>query len=90
MAGEGNFIWHELMTTDTASAAAFYSAVVGWASEKAGNTTAGGMDYTVFKIPGYEMGTAGMMALTPEMRAGGAYAHSTLALDVMSHQHGAA
>jgi hypothetical protein len=23
-----------------------------------------------------------------EMRAGGAYAHSTLALDVMSHTHG--
>lgn len=72
MAGEGNFIWHELMTTDTASAAAFYSAVTGWKAEKAGNTTAGGMDYTLFKIPGFEMGTAGMMALTPEMRAGGA------------------
>jgi len=72
MAGEGNFIWYELMTTDTAAAATFYGAVVGWTSDKAGNTTAGGMDYTLFKIPGFEMGTAGMMALTPEMRAGGA------------------
>ncbi|MCD2173145.1 VOC family protein [Rhizobium sp. C4] len=60
------------MTTDTAAAARFYSAVVGWAVEKAGNTTAGGMDYTLFKIPGFDMGTAGMMALTPPMQAGGA------------------
>lgn len=74
MAGEGNFIWHELMTTDTAAAARFYSAVVGWRAEKADSTTAGGMDYTLFKIPGYDMGTAGMMALTPEMQAGGARA----------------
>jgi uncharacterized protein len=72
MAGEGNFIWHELMTTDTAAAAQFYSAVVGWTADKADNTTAGGMDYTLFKIPGFDMGSAGMMALTPEMRAGGA------------------
>lgn len=72
MAGEGNFIWHELMTTDPAAAAQFYSAVVGWKAETADNSTAGGMDYTLFKIAGYDMGSAGMMALTPEMRAGGA------------------
>lgn len=72
MQGEGNFVWYELMTTDTASAAQFYNAVVGWKTEKAGNTTADGMDYTVFNIPGAAMGTAGMMALTPEMQAGGA------------------
>lgn len=26
----GAFVWHELMTTDTAAATAFYANVVGW------------------------------------------------------------
>jgi predicted enzyme related to lactoylglutathione lyase len=72
MAGEQNFVWYELMTTDTAAAAEFYACVVGWHPEKAMNTTAGGDTYTVFNIPGAAMGTAGMMALTADMLAGGA------------------
>jgi uncharacterized protein len=69
---EGAFVWHELVTSDTAAAAEFYSAVVGWNSEKAPNSTADGAAYHVFNIPGFEMGTAGMMELKPEMIAGGA------------------
>jgi predicted enzyme related to lactoylglutathione lyase len=72
MASEQNFVWYELMTTDTAAAADFYASVVGWQAEPAANSTAGGDAYTVFKIPGEAMGTAGMMALTPDMLAGGA------------------
>jgi uncharacterized protein len=72
MALQGQFIWHELMANDTAGAAAFYSAVVGWAPNRAANTTADGAAYTVFNIPGFEMGVGGMMALTPEMQANGA------------------
>jgi uncharacterized protein len=69
---EGQFIWYELMTTDTGAAARFYSDVIGWQAKQAENTTADGRPYTLFSIPGYEMGSAGMMALTPEMTAGGA------------------
>ncbi len=42
--------------------------MAGWKAEKADNTTAGGMDYTLFKIPDSIWGGS-MMALTPEMRA---------------------
>ena len=72
MAHEGQFIWYELMTGDTAAAAEFYSAVVGWQCAAAPNSTAGGDQYFVFSIPGFEMGTGGMMALKPEMADGGA------------------
>ena len=72
MAHEGQFIWYELMTRDTVAAADFYTSVIGWKAELSPGTTAGGMPYTVFSIPGFEMGTAGMMKLTPEMVEGGA------------------
>jgi uncharacterized protein len=68
---EGGFIWYELMTSDTGAAAAFYGTVIGWTAKKADNTTAGGMDYTTFHVPGYEAGTAGMMAITPDMAKNG-------------------
>lgn len=62
----GKFGWYELMTNDVKGAAAFYGAVVGWTAQAQGG---GGMDYTVFSAGDY--GVAGMMALTPEMIAGG-------------------
>ena len=60
----GNFIWHELITTDTEAAKAFYGAVAGWEAEVTG---VAGFDYTLFKVPGYDMAVAGLMTLTPEM-----------------------
>lgn len=61
---QGTFIWYELMTTDMAAAADFYTRVVGWTAKDSGMP---GMSYSIFSIPGFEMGVAGMMALTQEM-----------------------
>jgi predicted enzyme related to lactoylglutathione lyase len=33
---DGKFVWYELLTTDTAAAAAFYGSVVGWTGQDAG------------------------------------------------------
>ncbi|NML74401.1 VOC family protein [Rhizobium sp. S-51] len=65
---QGTFIWYELMTTDTAAAAGFYSTVVGWAAKDSGMP---GMAYTVFSVPGFDMGVAGMMLLPDELKADG-------------------
>lgn len=43
---DGQFIWYELMTTDTAGAEAFYRHVVGWDASPAGID---GVDYTQFR-----------------------------------------
>lgn len=72
MAYEGQFIWHELTTSDTGAVAAFYHAVIGWQAERAPQTTNSGGAYTIFNIPGYEMGSAGMMAISADMAASGA------------------
>jgi predicted enzyme related to lactoylglutathione lyase len=62
----GRFVWQELMTEDTAKAAAFYSRVVGWRTQPA----AADPTYTQFGIgSGYY---AGMMRLPDEARASGA------------------
>lgn len=61
----GSFIWYELMTDDTAAAVEFYTRVTGWQAKDAGMP---GMSYTIFSVPGFEMGVAGMMGLTPEMK----------------------
>ncbi|MCX8998521.1 VOC family protein [Rhizobiaceae bacterium BDR2-2] len=60
---QGTFIWYELLTADTVAASAFYGKVAGWEAKPAGE----GDDYTLFNVPGFEMGVAGMMAITPEM-----------------------
>lgn len=65
---QGSFFWYELMTPDTAAAAEFYGAVVGWIPKDSGMP---GMDYTVFHVDGYQMGVAGMMELTEEFSAQG-------------------
>ena len=64
---QGDFIWYELMTTDPEGARNFYSAVVGWDIEA---KPSGEMDYRMIAAPDGLAG--GMMALTPEMVAGGA------------------
>lgn len=60
----GALAWTELMTSDTAKAKAFYTALVGWSAE---DTPMGPMTYTLFKRAG-GANAAGMMALTPEMK----------------------
>jgi predicted enzyme related to lactoylglutathione lyase len=61
----GDFIWYELMTSDAATAMAFYAAAVGWSH--------GGSDaYREIKAAGGEM-VGGVLQLTPEMLSGGAH-----------------
>ena len=66
----GYFGWYELVTTDTAAAKAFYSAVTGWTTRSMGHGIDGN-EYTVFSVE-KDYGVAGMMALTDAMQAGGA------------------
>lgn len=64
----GRFLWHELMTSDTDGATAFYSALAGWG-------TMPWMDgsYTLFTMG--DVPRAGMMALLPEMKSAGVPPH---------------
>ncbi len=66
---QGSFIWYELMSADTAAATAFYGAVVGWEAKPQGEPHG---DYTIFSVPGFEIGVAGMMAINPDMACSGA------------------
>lgn len=66
---QGTFIWYELMSGNAAAASAFYGKVTGWNAKPSGMP---GIDYTIFSVPGFDMGVAGMMALTPEMAGSGA------------------
>lgn len=61
------FVWYELMTTDPAAAAAFYTKVIGWQAADSGMP---GMDYTLLSAGPHQV--AGLMALPPESAAGGA------------------
>ena len=63
---EGDFIWYELMTGDVPTAKAFYGPLLGWDF----GMHPGGTDYTTFTAG--SDGIGGMMAITPEMAAGGA------------------
>lgn len=54
----GSFVWHELMTSDLAAAAAFYGKVFGWTCKDSGTP---GMDYRIFSA-GEHM-VAGMFSL---------------------------
>ena len=68
----GDFIWYELLTSDADGAADFYGKVVGWTSLDSGQTE---MDYRFFSSgDGSDMadGVGGLMAITPDMAAGGA------------------
>lgn len=61
----GRFVWHELMTTDPQSAAAFYSKVLPWKTQSSGMP-----DYTLW-VSGEAM-TAGLMAQPESARQAGA------------------
>jgi predicted enzyme related to lactoylglutathione lyase len=47
MTNRGNFVWYELMTSDAQAAEDFYSNVVGWGAQDAGNPN---MKYTLFTV----------------------------------------
>lgn len=75
MANAPVFIWYELMTTNAAAAARFYSAVVGWQiseePDAAGSEAAGGQDYRM--IARDDGGFAGgVLPLTKQMCDNGA------------------
>jgi uncharacterized protein len=63
----GDFVWHELRTTDAKGAEEFYTHVIGWRTVSSGNP--GGMPYTLFSVN--DLGAAGLMELTPQMLEGG-------------------
>ena len=65
--GVGDFVWHELRTTDAAAAQDFYTHVVGWRAQSSGDP--GGMPYTL--LAAGETATAGLMQLSPSMLAEG-------------------
>jgi predicted enzyme related to lactoylglutathione lyase len=58
----GSFIWHELMTRDTARAKDFYSKLFGWKMQD--DEMMPGFIYTMISNKGDMLG--GMMAITPE------------------------
>ena len=64
---KGRFAWYELITTDVASAQAFYTKVVGWGAQDASRS---GLAYTLFtsgKVP-----VSGLMGLPEEATRMGA------------------
>src|SRR5437763_10767522 len=63
----GDFVWHELRTTDAKGAIDFYMHVIGWQARSSGDP--GGVPYTLFSAD--DLRTAGLMQLTPQMLEGG-------------------
>lgn len=63
----GDFVWHELRTTDAKGAEEFYTHVIGWQTKGSGDP--GGVPYTLLTAAGSEV--AGLMEITPEMAAMG-------------------
>lgn len=61
MSTPNNFLWYELMTSDTAAAGEFYSHVVGW---NTGDGSTPRNPYTLFRIG--DQGVGGMMELPKE------------------------
>ncbi|HEY4045430.1 MAG TPA: VOC family protein [Acidobacteriaceae bacterium] len=63
----GDFVWHELRTTDAKGAEDFYTHVVGWQAKNSGDP--GGIPYKLLSVG--DLSTAGLMQLTPDMLAAG-------------------
>lgn len=63
---DGDFIWYELMTTDSDAAQDFYAGLTGWSWATSGQE---GVDYRVFSAGAEQIG--GMLGLTDDMTAGG-------------------
>src|SRR5882724_1445536 len=66
-AKNGDFVWHELRTTDTKAAQDFYTYIIGWQAKGSGDP--GGVPYTLLSVG--DLDTAGLMQLTPQMIDGG-------------------
>ena len=62
----GRFLWHELMSSDTGSAAAFYGKVIGWKTQ----AWEGDVNYSTWLAPSGSVG--GLMTLPAEAAAMGA------------------
>jgi hypothetical protein len=62
----GAFSWNELMTTDPEGALRFYTALLGWTTQKMGMPDG---DYHVLKVGDDSVG--GVMSLPPAAEAGG-------------------
>lgn len=56
----GALAWNELATRDPDGAKAFYASVFGWESEPG---PVGGVEYTMYKLPGAEGPVAGMLTM---------------------------
>lgn len=63
----GNFVWYQLMTTDTKAAETFYRGVVGWRAQDSGMAD---RSYTILSAA--EAPTGGLMALPQDARKAGA------------------
>ncbi|HLJ65481.1 MAG TPA: VOC family protein [Stellaceae bacterium] len=63
----GRFIWYDVMTSDTKTAAKFYGDVIGWTAQS--HPTADGGAYTIFSKGSARV--AGLMAIPDAMRAEG-------------------
>src|SRR5258708_26746680 len=63
----GDFVWHELRTTDAKGAAAFYTHVIGWKTKDSGDPA--GVPYKLFSVGGLH--TAGLLELDQPMLDGG-------------------
>ncbi len=57
----GQFFWYDLMTSDTAAAAAFYGGVVGWGAQESGHG-----DYKLFTADGRPV--TGLMPIPDELQ----------------------
>jgi predicted enzyme related to lactoylglutathione lyase len=68
----GRFVWHELLTTDTKAAIAFYSEVIGWKTERFGESQ-GPEPYTMWV--GSQGPLGGVMTLPAEAQRMGAPPH---------------
>jgi predicted enzyme related to lactoylglutathione lyase len=62
-----NFVWYDLMTTDTKAAEAFYSSVVGWRAQDSGMPD---RSYIILHVKETPIG--GLMPIPPEAGAAGA------------------
>jgi uncharacterized protein len=65
----GNFVWYELMTSDTKAAAAFYQAVIDWDAADSGMP--GIHNYTMFSLKG-GVHVAGLLDVPEDAKAMGA------------------
>ena len=64
---QGEFVWYELMTRDVDGAMAFYGALLGWTY---GDSQQPDIDYRTIRAGNEDIG--GILALSPDMLAGGA------------------